>query len=191
METASFGSRGCILQGKVALCPATPCIDSMGTATHMDDGALKNSFFFRYRAKELWRGGILCDFFERKKGRRKIRRSAWSFVRLNSWKWISPFFLFGREMKRIDVPFKNLLSRQEPGAPSKLRITTSLGVMDISPRKKEELAMIYGVSEGLVNRVEIIHRFSRYSILTFPRRRHEIYFNTTMHCVVHYSRLSR
>lgn len=46
METASFGSRGCILQGKVALCPATPCIDSMGTATHMDDGALKNSFFF-------------------------------------------------------------------------------------------------------------------------------------------------
>lgn len=44
METASFGSRGCILQGKVALCPATPCIDSMGTVTHVDGGIEK--FFF-------------------------------------------------------------------------------------------------------------------------------------------------
>lgn len=46
METASFGSRGCILQGKVALCPATPCIDSMGTVTHSWRGVVEKFFFF-------------------------------------------------------------------------------------------------------------------------------------------------
>lgn len=146
METASFGSRGCILQGKVALCPATPCIDSMGTATHMDDGALKNSFFF-FSAIER-KNYDVARFFEKKMGRRKIRRSAKGTsevssailsgrsTRENEFRRFPPPPL-GREMKRIDVPFKNLLSRAaEPGAPSKLRITTSLGVMDISPRKK-------------------------------------------------------
>lgn len=146
METASFGSRGCILQGKVALCPATPCIDSMGTATHMDDGALKNSFFFFF---QLSSGRIMTwrDFSKKRWGEGKFggaRKERVKFpailsgrsTRENEFRRFPPP-PFGREMKRIDVPFKNLLSRAaEPGAPSKLRITTSLGVMDISPRKK-------------------------------------------------------
>lgn len=74
METASFGSRGCILQGKVALCPDTPCIDSMGTVTHSWRGVVEKFFFFffpRYRAEELWRrwrGDY--DYFEKKEGKR-------------------------------------------------------------------------------------------------------------------------
>lgn len=77
METASFGSRGCILQGKVALCPATPCIDSMGTVTHSWRGALKNSPFFffpRYRAEELWRGIMIIS---KKKGKER----GWSRIK--------------------------------------------------------------------------------------------------------------
>lgn len=72
METASFGSRGCILQGKVALCPDTPCIDSMGTVTHSWRGALKNSSFFFF--PPLSSGRIMAgdyDYFEKKgKGKR-------------------------------------------------------------------------------------------------------------------------
>lgn len=75
METASFGSRGCILQGKVALCPATPCIDSMGTVTHSWRGVVEKFFFFFFFSPAIERknygdgGGGIMIISKKKKER--------------------------------------------------------------------------------------------------------------------------